>query len=165
MGLQTVRHDLATERQWQQLSHSVCGTQLWQTNTVCVHPQAAAAAAAAAKSFQSCQTLCDPIDARAHQAPPSLGFSRQEHRQLDVTDSQSQGSYRATWGCPVFHLFVHWSRWVFVAAHGLSLAAASRAALCCGAWASHCRGFSCCGSCAAERWLQELWHRGLLAPR
>ena len=35
-------------------------------------------AAAAAKSLQSCPTLCDPIDA-AHQGPPSLGFSRQEH--------------------------------------------------------------------------------------
>ena len=32
---------------------------------------------AAVKSLQSCQTLCDPIDA-AHQAPLSLGFSRQE---------------------------------------------------------------------------------------
>ena len=35
--------------------------------------------AAVAKSPQSCPTLCDPIDGR-HQAPPSLGFSRQEHR-------------------------------------------------------------------------------------
>ena len=35
------------------------------------------ASAAAAKSLQSCLTLCDPI--AAHQAPPSLGFSRQEH--------------------------------------------------------------------------------------
>ena len=34
--------------------------------------------AAAAKSLQSCLTLCDPIDG-SHQAPPSLGFSRQEH--------------------------------------------------------------------------------------
>ena len=33
-------------------------------------------AAAAAKSLQSCLTLCDPA---AHQAPASLGFSRQEH--------------------------------------------------------------------------------------
>ena len=33
--------------------------------------------AAAAKSLQSCPTLCDPQT--AHQAPPSLGFSRQEH--------------------------------------------------------------------------------------
>ena len=35
-------------------------------------------AAAAAKSLQSCPTLCDPIDS-SHQAPLSLGFSRQEH--------------------------------------------------------------------------------------
>ena len=34
--------------------------------------------AAAAKSLQSCLTLCDPTDG-SHQAPPSLGFSRQEH--------------------------------------------------------------------------------------
>ena len=34
-------------------------------------------AAAAAKSLQSCPTLCDPIDS-SHQAPPSLGFSREE---------------------------------------------------------------------------------------
>ena len=31
-----------------------------------------------AKSLQSCPTLCDPIEG-SHQAPPSLGFSRQEH--------------------------------------------------------------------------------------
>ena len=36
------------------------------------------AAATAAKSLQSCPTLCDPQTA-AHQVPPSLGFSRQEH--------------------------------------------------------------------------------------
>ena len=35
-------------------------------------------AAAAAKSLQSCPTLCNPIDG-SHQAPPSMGFSRQEH--------------------------------------------------------------------------------------
>ena len=41
----------------------------------------ATAAAAAAESLQSCLTLCDPRDgsAAAHQSPPSLGFSRQEH--------------------------------------------------------------------------------------
>ena len=33
--------------------------------------------AATAKSLQLCLTLCDPMTA-AHQAPPSLGFSRQE---------------------------------------------------------------------------------------
>ena len=39
------------------------------------------AAAAPAESLQSCPTLCNPIDGSppAHQAPPSLGFSRQEH--------------------------------------------------------------------------------------
>ena len=31
-----------------------------------------------AKSLQSCPTLCDPMDG-SHQAPLSLGFSRQEH--------------------------------------------------------------------------------------
>ena len=36
------------------------------------------AAAAAAKSLQSCLTLCDPIDG-SPQAPPSLGFFRQEY--------------------------------------------------------------------------------------
>jgi len=35
-------------------------------------------AAAAAKSLQSCPTLYDPTDG-SHQAPLSLGFSRQEH--------------------------------------------------------------------------------------
>ena len=33
---------------------------------------------------------------------------------------------------------------MFLALHGLSLVVASRAALCCGARASHCGGFSCC---------------------
>ena len=36
------------------------------------------AAVATAKSIQSCPTLCDPLYS-SHQAPPSLGFSRQEH--------------------------------------------------------------------------------------
>jgi len=44
----------------------------------CLLHQEYYAAASAAKLLQSCQTLCDPIDA-VHQAPPSLGFSRQEH--------------------------------------------------------------------------------------
>ena len=38
----------------------------------------AAAAAAAAKSLQLSLTLCNPIDG-SHQAPLSLGFSRQEY--------------------------------------------------------------------------------------
>ena len=38
-----------------------------------------ASAAATPKLLQSCPTLCDPPQTAAHQAPPSLGFSRQEH--------------------------------------------------------------------------------------
>ena len=28
---------------------------------------------------QSCLTLCDPMDSSLHQAPPSIGFSREEY--------------------------------------------------------------------------------------
>ena len=45
-----------------------------------------------------------------------------------------------------------WLRWVFVAAHRLSLVAVSRTTLLCGAWASHCGGFSCCGARALGAW-------------
>ena len=38
--------------------------------------------------------------------------------------------------------------WVFTAARGLSLVAARGATLRCGAQASHCGGFSCCGAWA-----------------
>ena len=38
-----------------------------------------AATATAAKSLQSCPTLCNPKETAAHQAPPSLGFSKQEY--------------------------------------------------------------------------------------
>ena len=43
--------------------------------------------------------------------------------------------------------FFFWLCWVLIAARGLSLVAASGGySLCCGAWASHCSGFSCCGA-------------------
>ena len=45
---------------------------------ICMYVNIYAAVAPAAKSLQSCPTLCDPIDGRSL-APPSLGFSRQEH--------------------------------------------------------------------------------------
>ena len=46
-------------------------------------------------------------------------------------------------------LFIYfWLCWVFVAARGLSLVAASGACSC-GAWASHWGGFSCCGARAS----------------
>ena len=63
----------ATESPW---GHKESGT----TERLSMHAQTSqmVLAAAAAKSLQSCPTLCDPIDG-SHQAPPSLGFSRQEH--------------------------------------------------------------------------------------
>ena len=48
--------------------------------------------------------------------------------------------------CFVLFCFNFWLHWVFVAVHGLSLVVASGATLRCGAQASHCGGFSCCGA-------------------
>ena len=77
---------------WQATVHRVAKSQTWlkqlsmHTHTFSLDCIAwiwdslfsTVAATATAKSLQSCPTLCDPIDG-AHQAPPSLGFSRQEH--------------------------------------------------------------------------------------
>ena len=54
------------------------------------------AAAAAAKSLKSCPTLCDPYMA-AHQAPPSLVFSRQEHWSELSFPSPMQESEKWKW--------------------------------------------------------------------
>ena len=57
-------------------------------------------AAAAAKSLQSCPTLCDPIDG-SHQAPPSPGFSRQEHWSGLPFPSPMHDSEKWKWSCSV----------------------------------------------------------------
>ena len=44
--------------------------------------------------------------------------------------------------------FFFWLHWVFVAVCRLPLVAVSGATLCCGARASHCGDFSCCGAWA-----------------
>ena len=54
-----------------------------------------------------------------------------------------------------------WLHWVFVAAYGLSLVVASGATLCCGAWVSHCGGFSCCRARALGTWASVVAARGL----
>ena len=46
----------------------------------------------------------------------------------------------------VFVLIYFWLHWVFVAAHGLSLVAASGGYFSLWCMASHCSGFSCCGA-------------------
>ena len=53
-----------------------------------------------AKSLQSCPTLCDPIDG-SHQAPPSLGFSRQEHWSGLPFPSPMHDSEKWKWSCSV----------------------------------------------------------------
>ena len=64
----------------------------------------------------------------------------------------------------IIYLFIYyfWLRWVFIAAHGLSLAAASGGYSCCGARALGLRasvvvapGLSNCGSRALERRLSS----------
>ena len=45
--------------------------------------------------------------------------------------------------------------------HGLSLVAVSGATLHCSAWASHCRGFSCCGARALGARASVVVARGL----
>ena len=62
---------------------------------------AAAAAAAAAKSLQSCPTLCDPING-SHQAPPSLGFSRQE-RWSGLPFPSPMHESEVAQSCPTLH--------------------------------------------------------------
>ena len=58
-----------------------------------------------------------------------------------------------------FFLTDFWLCWILVAAGGLSLLVASRGLLSsCGAWDSHCGGFSCWAA-------QALGHLSLLAPR
>ena len=66
--------------------------------------------AAAAKSLQSCPTLCDPTDG-SHQAPPFLGFSRQEHWSRLPFPSPIQESEKWKWS----HSVVSDSSWP----HGL----------------------------------------------
>ena len=70
------------------------------------------------------------------------------------------------------NLFIYfWLHWVFIAVHRLSLVAASRGTLHCGARASHCSGFSSLQSMGSRRTgfsscgtqAQWLWCTGLLA--
>ena len=58
---------------------------------------------ATAKSLQSCPTLCDPIDGPpgSHQAPPSLGFSRQEHWNGLLFSSQMYESEKWKRSCSI----------------------------------------------------------------
>ena len=64
---------------WLTISFSMLGKfSIIISSKIFSYPLFFSASSAAAKSLQLYPTLCDPIDT-AHQAPPSLGFSRQEH--------------------------------------------------------------------------------------
>ena len=45
----------------------------------------------------------------------------------------------------IYYFFL-WPHWIFVATHGLSVAAERGLLSSCGVWASHCGGFFCCGA-------------------
>ena len=65
----------------------------------------------------------------------------------------------------LFFLFIYffnfWLCWVFIAACGLSLVAASGGATVrCSERTSHCRGFSCCRALALGVQAQYLWLAG-----
>ena len=56
----------------------------------------------------------------------------------------------------IYFIFIYfWLRWVFVAAHGLSLVAVSRRYSLLQRAGFHCGGFSCCGAQALERRLSS----------
>ena len=63
----------------------------------------------------------------------------------------------------LFILFIYyfWLCWVFVAARGLSLVAASGGYFRCSARASHCGGFSCCGARALSARVSVVVAHGL----
>ena len=60
-----------------------------------------------------------------------------------------------------FFLIYFWLCWVFIAVHGLSVVVASGVSLHCGAWASHCSGFSCCRAQDLGAWASVVVARGL----
>ena len=64
--------------------------------------------------------------------------------------------------CLFVCLFVYlWLCWVFIAVHGLSSLWWVGATLRCGAWASHCGGFFCCGAWALGMWASVVVARRL----
>ena len=64
-----------------------------------------------------------------------------ERRPLSLTESRKLSRH---FFILFFLFFFFWLRWVFVAARGLQELRRAGATLFCGAWASHCGGFSCC---------------------
>ena len=82
----------------------------------------------------------------AWRIPLTCMYSLWGHKESDKTERLS---LHFTMIFYFFKIYL-WLCWVFVAAHRLLLAAGSGATPPRGAWASHCRGFSCCRAQALE---------------
>ena len=63
----------------------------------------------------------------------------------------------------IFKIFIHfWLCWVFAAPFGLFSSCGNQGLLSsCGAWSSHCNGFSCCGAWTLGIWVSVLVAHGL----
>jgi len=74
---------------------------------------------------------------------------------------------KQTYFPPYFPFFKKnlWLHWLFVASCRLPLVGVSGSHCGCGAQASCCAGFSCCGARAPGARVQKLWHMGLVVPR
>ena len=62
-----------------------------------------------------------------------------------------------------FKSLFFWLCWVFIAGPGFTELQQAGVTLHCGAWASHCGGFSCYGARALATWAWQLWFVGLVA--
>ena len=90
--------ELVIDREaWRAAVHGVAKSQTQLSDWTELNPKIHAAAA---KLLQSCLTLATPQMA-AHQAPPSLGFSRQEHWSGLPSPSPIHESEKWKWSCSV----------------------------------------------------------------
>ena len=92
-----------------------------------------------------------------------MGSERILSQAIKALESKKDKGRESKWVCLFFiNLFIYlWLHWVFVAACGLSLAAANGSTLCCSARASHCGGFSCCRAWALDAWASVAVTHGL----
>ena len=66
---------------------------------------------------------------------------------------ERQVSFSESNPCNIFFFSIYfWMHWVFIAVRGLFSSCGEWELLCCGARASHCGGFSCCGARALGSW-------------
>ena len=100
-----------------------------------------------------------------YQGQKRLAFTGQHKSQLNSTSHKLEKKISTiAFSLFIFNKFIYfifWLHWVFVAVHGLSLVVASGGCSSCGARASHCSGFSCCGAQALGARASVVVARGL----